>query len=144
MTKPPQLSFLSGSSEGGRSVSVRDFQRMVDRRILDAPTSEAPYVVGSSTSKAAAKAVTRSGTKEAHERKTLAFLRAMGERGATDHEIDAHFRDIGEKFITMRPRRRNLVVLGDVEDSGRTRLTPSLRESTVWVATSQAQEKTAA
>ena len=100
---------------------------------------QAAYQKHSETSKAAATGISRSGKNKEHQRKTLAYLKACGERGATDVEIDAHFRDIGEQFVTMRPRRIHLRDEFLVVDSGRQR-----NGSTVWVATSQAQEKTAA
>ena len=136
MTKPPQLSFLSGSSEGGRSVSVRDFQRMVDRRILDAPTSEAPYIVGSETSKAAAKRVNQVLTQQQAD--VLARIRQLGEVGATDNELIDYFMSLGWARNTPRARRCNIRDKFLVVDSGRQR-----NGSTVWVAANAAGRQAA-
>ena len=136
MTKPPQLSFLSGSSEGGRSVSVRDFQRMVDRRILDAPTSEAPYIVGSETSKAAAKGMSRElGAKQTQ---VWQFIRLHPE-GCTDNQIITHFVNCGWSINTPRARRCELTSKGLVKDSGRQH-----KGSVLWVAANAAERQAAA
>ena len=52
----------------------------------------------------------------------LAFLRSVGEAGATDHEIAEHFGGV-ELKDTYAPRRHELMVLGLVKDSGRRRPT---------------------
>ena len=62
----------------------------------------------------------------------LAFITAQGKRGATDHEVTY---ELGMLSDTARSCRCGLRDLGLVEDSGRTRWTPSGRRATVWVAT---------
>lgn len=61
----------------------------------------------------------------------LERLRAAGERGATDEELQ---RGLCMNPSTERPRRIELVRLGRVTDSGLTRPTLSGRSATVWRA----------
>ena len=82
-----------------------------------------------STSQAAAESI-RPKAKQLRL-KVLAFIRGTGEGGATDHEIQA---GLGMNPSTQRPRRGELVKAGLVENSGRTRATPSGRQATVWVS----------
>ena len=109
---------------------------MVNERILDAPTSEAPYVRGSETSKAAAKGISRElGAKQTQ---VWQFIRLQGASGAIDNEIITHFTNCGWSPNTPRARRVELVAKGLVVDSGRQR-----NGSTVWIA-AQAAERQAA
>lgn len=65
--------------------------------------------------------------------RVLAFIRDRGQAGATDEEGEAALRI---KPQTYTPRRRELVQLGLVGDSGRRRRTDAGRPAAVWVATS--------
>jgi len=60
----------------------------------------------------------------------LEFIASRSWAGATDEEIV-----IGTGIIqnTERPRRRELVLAGDVIDSGKTRKTFTGRQAVVWV-----------
>lgn len=87
----------------------------------------APYVRGSETSKKAAGAIQASSASLRVQ--VLAYLLHTG--GATDQEVQQAL-DI--RPSTQRPRRVELVEMGLVRDSGRTRETESGREATVWVA----------
>ncbi|MBK5204334.1 MAG: hypothetical protein JJD98_02685 [Polaromonas sp.] len=89
----------------------------------------APYQHHSATSKAAAEAIEpRAGTQRA---RVLDHLRDMEDCGATDDEM--------QRFIPMsansqRPRRQELVKVGLVVDSGRTRKTAADQDAVVWIA----------
>lgn len=85
----------------------------------------APYVRGSETSKKAAGAIQASSA--ALRVQVLAYLLTAG--GATDQEIQ---QALDMRASTQRPRRVELVEMGLVRDSGRTRETESGREATVW------------
>jgi len=61
----------------------------------------------------------------------FAIARA-GADGLTDLEVEAK---TGLAGSTVRPRRVELVRLGLVHDSGRTRKTKSGREATIWITT---------
>ncbi len=63
--------------------------------------------------------------------KVHTYTKQCGDHGATDHEISAALRLQSD---TARPRRRELVEMGHVIDSGRTRETPSHRQAVVWIA----------
>lgn len=58
------------------------------------------------------------------------MIRARGPAGATDDEIE---RAMGLRHQTASARRRELVLLGTVRDSGKRRRTDSGRFATVWV-----------
>ena len=60
-----------------------------------------------------------------------------GPGGLTDDEIQTRL-EINPS--TERPRRIELVALGLVEDSGRTRPTRSGRRAVIWVATARARQ----
>lgn len=62
----------------------------------------------------------------------LAYLRGAGTYGATDEEIQD---GLPMNASTERPRRIELVELGEAKDSGTTRPTRSGKAATVWVAT---------
>ena len=97
---------------------------------------QAPYQRHSETSKAAAKGISRElGAKQTQ---VWQFVRLHPE-GCTDNQIITHFVNCGWSINTPRARRVELAAKGLVKDSGR-----QIKGSTVWVATSQAQEKTAA
>jgi len=61
----------------------------------------------------------------------LAFLRARGEHGAIDEEVQE---GLDMNPSTQRPRRIELYNAGLVKDSDRTRLTRRCRKSVVWTA----------
>lgn len=63
--------------------------------------------------------------------RVLEYLRARGQAGATDCEMQAALQ---MRHQTQTPRRRELVLAGLVVDSGRKRATDSGRSATVWVA----------
>lgn len=60
------------------------------------------------------------------------FIEQAGERGATDQEIETA---LGIAGNSVRPRRRKLVELGRVKESGNLRLTNSNSPAVVWIAT---------
>lgn len=93
-----------------------------------------PRVHGSDTSVAAAESVRASapGLRERVER----FVRRREEHGATDDEIEIAS---GLAHQTISARRRELVLLGCLRDSGLRRPTRSGRSATVWVASLQAE-----
>jgi hypothetical protein len=90
---------------------------------------EPPYVRGSETSADAAVQIAESA--KTLRAKVLRFILDRGEFGATDIEIQDVLK---MNPSTQRPRRIELVGSGDVVDSGKSRLTPSGRKATVWVA----------
>lgn len=61
----------------------------------------------------------------------LEFLRARGERGATDDEIE---RALTLSHQSASARRRELVIMDLAYDSGHRRRTRSGRTATVWRA----------
>jgi hypothetical protein len=63
--------------------------------------------------------------------RVLGHLIACGGTGATDEEAE---QALGIKVQTYTPRRRELVMLGLVRDSGRRRCTDAGRSAVVWVA----------
>jgi hypothetical protein len=63
--------------------------------------------------------------------RVLAYLRSV-RAGATDEEL---MDGTGIAPNTLRPRRRELQIMGRVKDSGATRPTKSGRKAVVWVAT---------
>ena len=69
--------------------------------------------------------------------KVYRFIAAMGHHGTTDEEMqDA----LAMNPNTQRPRRRELQLLWDVRDSGRTRETHSGRQAVVWTITGRREE----
>lgn len=60
----------------------------------------------------------------------LAFIRACGDHGATDEEIQVALQMGGN---TQRPRRRELHLRHLIRESGETRMTRSNRRAVVWV-----------
>lgn len=94
----------------------------------------APHVAGSATSKAAGESVDCLSMRQKVWRIIVyqsSCSTAYGKRyGATDDEIE---QQLNLRHQTVSPRRRELVLLGKVVDSGRTRPTRSGRRATVWV-----------
>jgi hypothetical protein len=70
--------------------------------------------------------------KESMLRQVYELVVAAGEHGATDHEISAALRMLGD---TARARRHELVDAGVFAASTRTRPSPSGHPMTVWIAT---------
>lgn len=100
-----------------------------ERRVAAMPPPvepDPPYQAHSPTSRAAAEALTDSGTK----RRLVLALIAAGD-GLTDEECQVA---LTMNPSTQRPRRVELVEMGLVRDSGRTRPTHSGREAVVWEA----------
>jgi hypothetical protein len=88
-----------------------------------------PFVKGSVTSEDAADSMeSEAATLRAQVYK---FIKALGEKGATDEEVQLATNMVGN---TQRPRRRELQLKGRVVDSGRTRKTQSGRNAVVWVS----------
>lgn len=108
------------------------------RYALDAPSGlEDPYVrpgrqVTSFT--AAMKALPKSGTQRRLVLEAIVDAAARGYAGATDVEVAKHLRLSGN---SVRPRRGELVELGLVEDSGRTRRHEG-NDHIVWAPTGAA------
>ena len=92
------------------------------------PQRAAPYVAGSRTSAAAARSI--AGRSKSMQDRVLEFFKLRGQFGGTDQEI-ANFLRLPENSI--RPRRIELVQIGLVCDSGKTRLTKSRRSAVVWI-----------
>lgn len=88
---------------------------------------EAPSISHSETSKEAAKKIQKA-IGPLHE-KVLAYLEA-NPNGATDEQM---VNAIPMAANTLRPRRRELELMGKIKDSGRTGLTLSGRSAVVWV-----------
>jgi hypothetical protein len=63
--------------------------------------------------------------------KVFEFIKAQGERGCTDEQIQD---GLPMEPNTERPRRYELVKMGRVVDSGRRRPLKSGKSGTVWVA----------
>jgi len=91
--------------------------------------SGAPFVAGSSTSEAAAEAIEEGRATLRY--KVYKYLLDQGQLGAIDQEMQD---DLNMDPSTQRPRRVELVRAGKVKDSGKKRLTRSLRWAVVWVA----------
>lgn len=138
------LAAADAARHEARQATTRDMQRAADAVTLPARQQAVPFVAGRVTSRDAAQAMERTGTAASHQVMVLAYLEGQGEQGATDIELDEHFRQAGVRFLTMRPRRIALVASGAVVDSGRTRMTPSGRKSVVWVARQWAERQAAA
>lgn len=82
---------------------------------------------GTPTSKEAAEKCTTGSSVRA---KILRLLKAVGDYGATDEEIQVALDIPGD---TQRPRRYELVKRGYVRDSGVKRKTSSGRRAVVWI-----------
>ena len=94
---------------------------------FDAYGNTVPAQRHSPTSVEAAKSI-EPHVNEMHKR-ILRRLKEAGETGCTDEDLQADFATAS----TSRPRRVELVRMGLVKDSGKTRLTKSLRRACVWV-----------
>jgi hypothetical protein len=68
----------------------------------------------------------------------IEYITARGPEGATDDEGEA---TLGIKCQSYTPRRRALVKIGLVADSGRRRHTTSKRPATVWVLAKHARRQ---
>ena len=90
----------------------------------------APHVAGSVTSKAAGASVDRVSMRDRVETKIRVHSGGRFPYGLTDDEIE---QTLDMRHQTVSARRRELVLLGKVVDSGRTRPTRSGRQATVWV-----------
>lgn len=86
-----------------------------------------PFVRNSDTSEAAADSVA-GGT--ASKRRRILTMISDAPAGMTDDEVEEA---TGWRHQTVSARRRELVLLGLLVDSGRRRLTRSGRGATVWV-----------
>ena len=65
------------------------------------------------------------------QERVFQFIEQAGERGATDQEIET---SLGIAGNSVRPRRRKLVELGRVKDSGNLRLTSSSSPAVAWIS----------
>jgi hypothetical protein len=72
------------------------------------------------------------------QRRVLDCVQKLGATGLTSEELETYFR--GYKPSSSRTRISELVRLGMVVDSGRTRPSSSGRKMIVWVATLQQTE----
>ena len=88
-----------------------------------------PYRKESATSIAAADAIRKSAP--TLRNRVFFAIKSAGALGMTDTELEEKLK---MRLQTVVPRRNELVNLGLVVDAGFTRLTPSRRHSTVWVA----------
>jgi hypothetical protein len=98
---------------------------------LDLYGGTAPFERDSDTSREAA--LMAEPTRREKRAQVYRLIVAAGALGHTDSEIEEH---LGLLHQTASARRRELVLLGHVVDSGRRRLTRSRRKATVWIARS--------
>ena len=82
------------------------------------------------TSRIAAKLAERFAASQ--QEQVFQFIEQAGEHGATDQEIES---TLGIAGNSVRPRRRKLVELGRVKESGNLRLTLSHSPASVWIVT---------
>lgn len=68
------------------------------------------------------------------------FIEQAGEHGATDQEIET---GLGIAGNSVRLRRRKLVELGRVKESGNLRMTTSNSPAVVWIATPKPEKPAA-
>lgn len=94
---------------------------------------------GTITSKLTAQSMRCHAT--AQQQRVLEALQAAGEAGMTDEEIQATLNLGGN---SERPRRRKLVELGFVKDSGVMRKTGSNHAAVVWIAVPPSERPTVA
>jgi len=92
----------------------------------------APYQKHSNTSRAAAAAIKRR-IGPMHQ-KIIKYLQD-NPRGATDEALGDELRIA---MNTLRPRRRELQLMGRVRDSGRTGFTMSGRAAVIWILETKA------
>ena len=104
----------------------------------DKPPPKTPHN-GTPTSRIAAKlAKTFAATQQ---ETVFAFIEQSGDHGATDQEIE---HGLGIAGNSVRPRRRKLVELGRVKESGNLRLTSSNSPAVVWIVAPRNEIKPAA
>jgi len=89
---------------------------------------KAPHVATSETSEAAASSI--SSARPTLQDAVRTYIKSCGTFGATDQQIE---NALELRHQTASPRRRELVLLGEVVDSGQTRKTDSGRNAVVWV-----------
>lgn len=105
---------------------------MVQQTLFDNPThARAPFARGSATSEAAAVAI--QPQMNPLQAAVLDAIRARGEYGATDQEIEEA---TGLSGNTVRPRRGELKAAGRIQEAAFTRKTKSNRDASVWIARS--------
>jgi hypothetical protein len=86
-----------------------------------------PFVAGSETSEEAAKSIDAGSIRD----RVRALIEDMGCLGSTDEELE---RKLSMRHQTVSARRRELVLMGMVKDSGVKRRTTSGRKAVVWIA----------
>ena len=89
--------------------------------------NKTPFVAGSETSEEAAKSLYSGPIRE----RVHKIIESMDCLGATDEELE---RRLNMKHQTVSARRRELVLMGRVKDSGVKRRTTSGRKAVVWIA----------
>lgn len=104
---------------------------MTERTLFDADDPHKPPKTphnNTPTSRIAAKLAKTFAASQ--QEQVFSFIEQAGERGATDQEIETA---LGIAGNSVRPRRRKLVELGRVKESGNLRLTNSNSPAVVWV-----------
>ena len=107
---------------------------MTERTLFadDDPGKPPPKVPhnGTPTSRLAARLATSFAATQ--QETVFQFIEQAGDRGAIDEEIE---HGLGIAGNSVRPRRRKLVELGRVKESGNLRLTSSKSPAVVWIVT---------
>lgn len=98
---------------------------------IDAGLRPPPHIRGSATSLAAAIAI--AGNKNPMHKRIMDYLREHPE-GATDEQLS---QALDMQGSTLRPRRRELEVLGKVRNTGKTAKTLSGRSAILWAISGQ-------
>lgn len=88
-----------------------------------------PHVPQSQTSKEAARSMERKAP--SIRDRVFSYIKAQGRDGSTDDELE---QALGLRHQTASARRRELVKMGLVQDSGQRRPTRSGRSATVWAS----------
>ena len=96
--------------------------------------NKTPFVAGSETSEEAAKSLYSGPIRE----RVYKIIESMDFLGATDEELE---RRLNMKHQTVSARRRELVLMGRVKDSGVRRRTTSGRKAVVWIACDEPSQK---
>ena len=91
-----------------------------------------PFQAGSLPSEAAAEEIADQAMTQRAQ--VLAFINSRGLQGATDKEIQLA---LGMTVSTQVPRRRALVLKGQVKDAGFCRMSTTGRMATVWVSANE-------
>jgi hypothetical protein len=99
----------------------------MQRRLFD--DSPPPPHSGSETSRAAAESIKISA--DTLRAKVLDYLKSQPD-GATDEQMQLA---LGMAGNTQRPRRKELLDMGLIRDTGKTRATKSGRQATIWETT---------